>query len=726
MSNLFSELFKQNDVDYDTKRDCVRTVMDRTGWDQYESVAIMDQVCGEKHCQYTDFVNDKLYREYRKKQGDKAVQYMNGDHEAYKPLKKPSKESVDKWFYTDGQKEAIKDMEKGVITIETLCKFLDVKVPEKLAGNTENLAYKLSFRMSTVKDGCVQFIAEKKNSGIEKVKGKAPLAIFGYPKYKKEYVREGYDYISVKHIKAFYRDISRRWRKRYDAKVIGITGSIGKTTTTEMIGCVMRKGFNTFKIEGNQNVSKQIASFVFNLKPETEVFIQEASGAQFGLMEACSYMLEPNYFVLTNIGNGHIGNYYGRQELLMLEKMALDRHGAEDAVGIINWDDPLLKKAPFMHKVVSFAIKDQSADFVAKDIVAKDGQIIFNVVEKSGVETKVVINAFGEHNVLNALSAFALGVTMGMDRADAAEALLDYKAKGVRQNQYSFGEKKFFLDCYSATKESMASAMDAIASISVPEGNQKVAFLADIPNLGEDEEQIHREVGKMAGEKGTADIVVFYGEKIACAVEECEKFGQKCVSVVGKENVENWIEKNTKPGDLLCFKASHKMKFQEVVDDLNGTDFYLTDELTIFAPKVKLPEGRFKVVEGYGAELLEAKRGQEVATLPEQVEGENLRQIGKKAFANRNVRKVELPKTVIGISAQAFQGCENLEEIILPEGLLFIGDKAFEKCVSLKKIVIPDSVKTISDYAFSGCSNLAEVALPKGVCTVSEKAFDKK
>ena len=725
MPNLFSKNFKQNDVDYETKRDCVRYVMDRTGWDQYESVAIMDQVCGEKNCQYTDFVKEKLYREYRKKQGDKAIQYINGDHKAYKPLKKPYKKSVDKWFYTDRQKEAIKDIENGVITIKTLCKFFEVKVPKKLAGNDENLAYKLSFRITTVQDGYVQFIGEKKKSGIENVKGKNPLVIFGYPKHKKDYVKEGYNYISVKNIKAFYRDISRRWRKRYDAKVVGITGSVGKTTTTEMIGCVMRKGFNTYKIEGNQNVARQIASFVFNLNPETEVFVQEASGAQFGLMEASSYILEPNYFVLTNIGNAHIGNFYGRQELLMLEKMALDRHGAKNAVGIINWDDPLLKKAPFMHKVVSFAIKDQSADFVAKDIVSRDGQIIFNVVEKRGVKTKVVINAFGEHNVLDALSAFALGVKMGMDRSRIAEALLEYKTKGIRQSRYFFGEKAYYLDCYNATLESMIAAMDAIGTISVSTGNKKVAVLGDMAALGDKEERIHREVGKMAAEKGTADIVVFYGEKMPFAMEECEKLGQKCVGIIGKEKLEEWIENNTNPGDLICFKASHVMNFAEIVDDLNGTDFYLKDDATMFKPRVQLPEGRFKVVEGFGAALLKATAASDVVTLPEKVEDEPLRQIGEKSFAESKVKKVEIPDTVKGISEKAFQNCIELEEINLPQGLLFIGENAFENCVSLRKIVIPDSVKTISDYAFAGCSSLTEVVLPKGVCTISEKAFDK-
>ncbi|MGN0077377.1 MAG: Mur ligase family protein, partial [Coriobacteriales bacterium] len=529
-----------------------------------------------------------------------------------------------------------------------------------------------------------------------------------------------------------YRRLAVKTREQSQAKVIAITGSVGKTSTKDMLQLVVESSFETLTSRRNQNGIAQVARYIQRLSHGTQVYIQETGISKPGSIECTASMLQPDYFVLTNIGFNHIGYFDGKQENILREKLALDRQAAQGARGFVNFDDPLLRNADYIHEVTSYSLKDPQSDYYARGIEERNATLSFEIVESSsGTATPVKLRVPGLHNVLNAVCAFAVGRELGIDAERIAAAVGEYRSSGVRQRFVELNGQQFYLDCYNASEEAFYSVARTAASIDVPSGGKRVLVAADIDDkLGELTEEIHRRVGANLA-KSAFDVILCYGAHAAWIGEEVKRANgsKKVVCTQDRAELERQLAKHMRTKhDLLCFKGGQHMELSRTLDSLLGTPYFLLDGdvYNLYAHLAQQGDLEVKVIEGYGAVISKYIRedGKPAAVkIPAQVEGETTRVIGRQAFYRTLVTRVAVPAGVQSIDQAAFFKCSRLHEVELPTTLRVIGPSAFNTCRKLEEIHIPKGVHTIERRAFAFCKALKDVYLPSTLATIDPEAF---
>lgn len=702
----------------------IRKVMEKTCWNSYDAFCHMYDISQRTGNSFSEISKNSLWTEYQNDRAAMLVGRIPFREDIPAPV---AKEEFIDLFYSDRQKRAVRDLRSGILTCQTLEDFFEIEFPPELETDGDVLsktAFKLGY--GSTKGGNLLFCGAKKYIEADRLKRNMPACVISYPFYRKYVEAVGIPFVPRTNIRSYIIDMAHIWRNNFDARVVGISGSVGKTTTTGMIGAVSEAAKNTHRIKGNQNITWQVSDFILRLKKEHEVFVQECSGSYKGQLEGTANALEPDIYVLTNVGNGHIGNFDGMQERLLYEKTALDRNAAPGATGIINWDDPLLKKVPYCHRIRSFAIKDPEADYFAENIETGSGKISFDVVEKDYADTThIELNVFGTHNVYNALAAFAVGVELGIDREVIAGALAGFATEGARQNMVNYGGHMLFIDCLSATEESMRSAIQTATTIDVEEGCKKHIVLGDVTaSLGEQAEAVHRRIGIMVSEIGAADEFIFYGSDMRYAYEEALSRGVVCRYTGDMGELEKWLREETGPGDLILIKAGHAAKCSWVVDDLYGTDLYVNDKFTINDPIIESERCKYKCIPDYGATLISSAKAVRKIRVPEKIDDYKVRGIGSGAFRKSALEEFSSNTSLVCIGESAFENCDRLDTVRLPDTLLYIGPKAFAGCSNLKKVDLSAGCVTIESKAFSGCSALNEVIMPDSLCSASDSAFD--
>lgn len=715
--------FESNSV----KRLFFRKTVDKTGWEKREAYRNIEYICREKGVTYADVYRKSLYKEFKSERADELKAFIDSGKaipDIHVDIDEKEFEAV---CYSDRQKRAWEKICSGEITLDVLFDYMQLKLPEDLKDNKENYAGRIKCRPRGLGRNNVQICLRKVDVQPEIAKKKDTVCVIGLPSLSEDFEEAGLEFIPCGEAGSYVLDLSAHQRRQQRAKVVGISGSIGKTTTTDMIGDVLRPAMNMYKITGNQNTNWQICEFVYNLKPETDSYVQEASGSFLGQLEKSSYVLNPDVFVLTNIGNGHLENYDGKRQLLLYEKLAFDRHAADGAVGVINWDDPLLKKVPFIHQVKSFAIEDESADFRGVSIVTGAESIDFEVLEKDGTRTPVKLNTIGRHNVMNALAAFAVGVQLGVDRAEIAKNLLEYKPGDYRQNLMQMRGQSVYVDVYSATLESLRTAMEVTRDMLVPDGARKIAVLSDVPALGAQSEEAHRGIARMIKEVGGADEVILFGKEMKAAYAEAKKIGVTCRQTADMKQLAEWVRDDTSANDFVCFKGSHKMFMHIAIDNVYGTSFTVNDEANYFVPVQTEEDVRYKIIADFGCCVSGAEGGRAFPdgklVLKDEVGGEKVRVIGEKAFSGSSIREAELSAELRTVSKHAFSECKELKTVQMPS-VQYIGEEAFAGCTSLEEMIIPEGAETICPRAFAGCTGLKNVKIPDSVKTIAEDAFE--
>lgn len=509
-------------------------------------------------------------------------------------------------------------------------------------------------------------------------------------------------------------------------KTIALTGSIGKTSAKEMLHLVSAVKYKTVYSRNNQNGFGQVVRWRQRLPKDTEVFIQEAGMSKPGSIDRAGRILAPDAFVVTNIGLNHVGYFGGKQENILAEKLNLDKHASKDAVGFVNWDDPLLREAQYCHRVVSFAVGNKDADFYAEDIVEKNGQIRFNAVEKkTGEKTPVLLNVVGRHNVGNALTALAVGCWLGIPKKDAAKALEAFEPKGTRQNLVWLGGQHVYIDCYNASEGAIASTVATMNTIDVPEGGKRILVLGDIDDkLGERTEEIHRRVGVNLAKAPGVDLLLAFGAHAAWAAEEAAKGGKETLATEDRNQLEAWIHEHMAPEDLIAFKGGQQMMLSRTIDNIFGTALHMldTDVTRKIGKTVTVGGKKFCLIDEYGAVFQGDASKQSCVEIPEEVEGQPVRMVGALSFSGSNAASVIIPEPVRTIARNAFIKCANLREVKLPSTLECIESGAFNSCKALKEIRLPEGVATIGKRAFYA-RKISKVYLPESVKSIDKEAF---
>lgn len=359
---------------------------------------------------------------------------------------------------------------------------------------------------------------------------------------------------------------ARAYESRLNLPKIGVTGSVGKTTTKEMIACALSGGLRVFKTAGNLNSQIGVPITLMSISSEDEAAVIEMGMSKEGEMECLAALLSLDAVVMTNIGVSHI-EQLRTQENILREKWhitdALKPHGKI----FLNGDDALLRKKALQEMaagregVVTFGC-GENCDYRAKDI-AVDEKGIFNFTAcYKGTELSVHLKVPGTHNVQNALAALAVAEEFGVDGRAAAERLGGYTGISMRQQIAVKNGIIYIDDSYNASPDSMRAGLNVLMQT---KAMRRIAVLADMLELGEQAEEFHRQVGEYAGRSGI-DELVLYGELSKFIGYGAEQYTKKIGHFDSLDEIKDYLKKNLKSGDAVLFKASRGMKLNEVAE----------------------------------------------------------------------------------------------------------------------------------------------------------------
>ncbi len=371
-------------------------------------------------------------------------------------------------------------------------------------------------------------------------------------------------YIKVDNTLAALQKLAADYRRRFSLHLVGVTGSVGKTSTKEMIAAALSKGFDLMKTEGNKNSQIGMPMTMFEIENKNEVAVIEMGMSEFGEMERLCDVAAPDIAVMTNIGTAHIENL-GTQENIMSEKFKITNHFKKNSVLFLNGDDKLLKtlhgKQPF--RTVTFGIESDN-DYYADNIQTVGLSCEFVCHSKNG-DRRFTVPTLGIHGVRNALAAIAVAEYLGLDDETIQKGLDTYKNAPMRQQLHDMGNYILIDDSYNASPEAMVSSIDVLKSVSK---GRTIAVLADMLELGEKGEQLHYNVGQYAAKAGI-DTVITVGT-LAKSIAKGAKDGgtTDTSSFMSNDEAFVFLQSKLSDGCAVLIKGSRGMHTDEIVSKL--------------------------------------------------------------------------------------------------------------------------------------------------------------
>ena len=358
--------------------------------------------------------------------------------------------------------------------------------------------------------------------------------------------------------------LARGYRANHKCQVIGITGSVGKTTTKEMIADILATTYRTCRTQGNHNNNVGLPLSILQIDDDCEMAVLEMGMNHFREMSYLTSIARPNVALINNIGTMHI-EHLGSREGILTAKMEILEGLMPNGETVFNVDEPLLwnQRELLGKKPVFFGIENPACDVTATNIVQADDGMYFRVVG-SGQEFDVFVPAEGMHIVYDALAAITVGLLENVRPERIQSALSRFRNTGSRQSIYEKGGVTIIEDCYNAGPESMKAALEVLAERG-GEG-RRIAVLGDMLELGTCSIAEHYRLGRLAAEK--ADIVYAYGPHSDRVVIGAVTGGisHKCTARFDThEEMAAMLRRTAKPGDTLLFKGSRGMKMETVL-----------------------------------------------------------------------------------------------------------------------------------------------------------------
>lgn len=374
-------------------------------------------------------------------------------------------------------------------------------------------------------------------------------------------------YILVESSLQAIKDIAEFYRKQLDMKVVGITGSVGKTSTKEMIASVLSEKYRVLKTLGNFNNELGLPLTVFRLREEDEIAVLEMGISNFGEMHRLSKIARPDICVMTNIGQCHL-EFLGDRDGVLRAKSEIFDYIAEDGTIILNGDDD---KLATLHDVkgitpVFFGINSDRKIYATNIHSLGLKGIACTICTEQG-DFDVTIPIPGYHMVYNALAGTAVGLSLGMTTEEIKRGIEKLESLSGRFHIIETGEYTVVDDCYNANPVSMKASLKVLHDAL----GRKVAILGDMGELGENERQLHEEVGVEAG-KQDIQLLICVGT-LSAHMAMAAKETNPQMQVVHMDTLEDALE--AIPGllqkeDTILVKASHFMHFEKIVEVLTS------------------------------------------------------------------------------------------------------------------------------------------------------------
>lgn len=359
------------------------------------------------------------------------------------------------------------------------------------------------------------------------------------------------------------KELGEYYRSLFDIPVIGVTGSVGKTTAKEMTAAVLSAKYNVLKTPENLNNEIGVPLTLLSMKAEHEAAVIEMGISEFGEMGRLAKMVRPDICLMTTIGYCHLDTL-GDLAGVLEAKSEVYAYMSPSGLAVVNGDDPLLLELEPGTRKVTFGLSKHN-DYRADNIRSiETSGVSCDIVTQSGF-VSVFIPAFGSHMVLGALPAAAIGRELGLTDEEIRLGLLNYSPVGGRANIYDTGYITLIDDCYNANPNSVSASILSLCTLQ----GRRVAILGDMMELGRDSDYLHRQIGVLAGESGV-DCLICCGARAEFIYKGLISGGAgvEAYHFPLKEALFSKLPSLIRKGDNVLVKASHGMHFEEITEEL--------------------------------------------------------------------------------------------------------------------------------------------------------------
>ena len=371
---------------------------------------------------------------------------------------------------------------------------------------------------------------------------------------------------------AAFSHLASGYRSKKKMPSVAITGSVGKTTTKEIVASVMREKYNVYSTDGNFNSVIGMPMSLMEAPIDKELGVFEMGMSGFGEIRSMSTCASPSVAIVTNIGTSHL-EYLKTRENIRLAKLEIAAGLTHGGHLILNGDEPLLLEAKDVvgrddinYIYISLG-ENANSDYIAENVRLFGTYSIFDINAKGRVIKDVYVHIPGKHIVFNALCAYAASEIFGLSEEQYRCGISKYTPVGNRQNIYDSGNVKFIADCYNAAPESMRAAISVLCGF---EG-RKIAVLGDMKELGDASDKLHFELGQYISNK--CDMLFTYGESASKIADGAVFSGFSPDNVFSYSQDECdaiavRISEMLRSGDVVLFKASRSMKLENIIEKL--------------------------------------------------------------------------------------------------------------------------------------------------------------
>lgn len=367
-------------------------------------------------------------------------------------------------------------------------------------------------------------------------------------------------YIKVPDTLKAMQQIASYYRSQMSLPIIGVTGSVGKTTTREMIAHVLKGKFRVFETIGNQNSQVGVPLTLDHLSAKDEIGVLEMGMSEPGQITTLGKIIHPNVGVVTNVGVSHI-EMMGSRDNICREKLDIQNGLPEDGILFLNGDNDMIRKhLDYVKKPYEFFGFADDCTYRAQNIREKNGQTLFEFCYHDTKE-EILLNVLGKHNVSNALAAIAIGLRYDTPMDIIKQQLSTFS--GQRQNIIHINGYVLIDDAYNASPDSMKASLNILSDYKTR--GRKIAVLSDMLELGPDSPKYHQEVGHFIASKKVTDLFVT-GNLSKYYIEEAWKENPALHTRYFSTNGEliDFLETYLKKNDAVLIKGSNGMNLKEV------------------------------------------------------------------------------------------------------------------------------------------------------------------
>jgi UDP-N-acetylmuramoyl-tripeptide--D-alanyl-D-alanine ligase len=440
---------------------------------------------------------------------------------------------------------------------------------ELICGNNDTIITGISTDSRKINEGdlFVPIVGEKFD-GHEFIKGSLNAGAAAALTSRHMEPAAGKAIIKVEDTLVALGDVARFYRGNFDIPFVGITGSVGKTSTKDMISCVLSQKYNVHKTMGNFNNHIGLPLTIFNLDSFHEAAVIEMGMSGFGEIRYLSSIARPDIAVITNIGLSHIEKLGSRQNILKA-KMEILEGLKSDGMVVLNGDDKLLYglKDLLSFRTVYFGMEDGLQYQACNVKTMGEGGTYFEITLRN-TDYKVNVPVPGIHNIYNALAAIAVGTEMNIPMEKIIEGIAEFTPGKMRLSIIENDGIKIINDAYNANPQSMEAALDVLKDIG--ESSRTVAVLGDMLEMGEWAYDAHMDIGRYAFSKGI-DYIFTVGENgrnIANGALESGAQEGNVLAFNSNNDIESFLKDFIKSGDVVLIKGSRGMKMEEIVEKL--------------------------------------------------------------------------------------------------------------------------------------------------------------